>query len=106
MHAGRRIDANDAVWPDAKLPQLLADAAGLFDHGDENLALFRAPHRRTAADRRPNRRHKRADLQAFGRDQVGKLSNLIVCRVDARVRLGEKEIDAVEFLAVDVGPQR
>ena len=106
MDAGRRIDANDAVRPHAEIAQLLADPAGLLDHRDETLALLGAAHRRTAADGRPDRRHQRADGQTLRSDRIGEAPDVVVARVDAGVRVGEEEVDAVELDAVDARRRR
>ena len=64
-------------------------------------------HRRAAAGRRPDRRDDRADDQPARREPFSASSSkLLVGRVDADVRIEQKQIDAVEPLAIDLGRGR
>jgi hypothetical protein len=87
---------------DAELAQLLADAAGFADHLDEPLAFGIVTHGRAAAHRRPYRCDHRAYFQILCRDFIGELFDVVARRVNARVRLGEEQVDAVELDAVDL----
>ena len=66
---------------------------------------FRA-HRRAAAGRRPDRRDDRTDDQISRPHLVGQLLQIVVARVDVDVRGEQKQIDAVELDAVDLGRGR
>ena len=96
-----RIDPDDAGFPDPRVTELLANLAGFPDLRHELLALACVPHRGAAARWRPDRRHKRADRQASRTDTIGETLDLIVARVDAHVRIEEKQVDAVEPDAAD-----
>src|SRR5271157_1921091 len=58
------------------------------------------------ADRRPNRRYERADRQILGPDKVGESLERVVARVDAGVRVCQKQVDAIELYAIDAGRSR
>ena len=64
---------------------------------------FALAHRRAAAGRRPHRRHHRADLQISRAGLVGQRLDLVVAGVDIDVRREQKQVDAVELHAVDLG---
>ena len=101
--AGCGIDAHDAVRPRAQLAQLARDAAGFAHLGDEVAALFRAAHGRSAAGRRPNRRHQRADASPSDAHFVGEARQIVVAGIDADMRIEQKQVDAVESRAVRLG---
>ena len=104
VDAGRGIDADAAGRADADLAHLLADGAGLADLVDEALAVVLAAHRRAAAGAAPDRRDDRADLEAEAGDVVGHAA-FTSSGVESmsNMRVGEPQVDAVEFLAVDLG---
>ena len=70
---------------------------------EEALAVVRVAHRRAAAGAAPDRRDERADLQAVAGDVVGHPLDRVLVAVDVEMRRGDEEVDAVEFLAVDLG---
>ena len=96
-----RIDPDDARRSNPDVTQLLADLARFPDLRDELLALALVPHRRAAAGGRPHRRHQRADRKVPRADAIGEPLDLVVARVDADVRIEQKQVDAVELHAVD-----
>ena len=97
VHAGRRIDPDDAGLANPDFAELPRDAAGLLDHRQELLALVRRSHSRTAADRRPYRRDHRADREAMAADLVGEALDVVLGGIDRCVRIGEKQVDAFEL---------
>jgi hypothetical protein len=86
---------------DAELAQLLADAAGFADHLDEPLAFGIVTHGRAAAHRRPYGRNHRADLEILSRNFVSEPFDVVARRLDARVRIGEEEVNPIEFRIFD-----
>ena len=92
------------MTPDVRMPtsrRILPISAGLPHLGDELLALGGIAHRGAAAGWRPDRRHERADGKLPRPNPIGEPLHLVVARVDADVRIEEKQIDAVELDAVD-----
>src|SRR5205807_2296770 len=75
--AGRGVDTDDAVGPNAKLAQAFGDAAALADLGEEVGAVRVAAHRGAAASAAPDRRDHRADHQAARSHLVGKAFQVI-----------------------------
>jgi hypothetical protein len=57
MHAGRRIDPNDAHLANSDLAKLARDTARLLDHSQELFALLRRSHGGAAPNRRPHGRY-------------------------------------------------
>ena len=80
--------------------------AGLPHLRQEVLPFLFVPHGRAAAGRRPHRRDERADDEMLRADLVGEPFQIVVGRVDADVRVEEKQIDAVELDAVHFGRRR
>ena len=101
-----RVDPHDAVRPDAELLQRAGDAAAFADLREELLAGRVVAHRRAAAGGRPHGRDDRADHQPVRANLFRQLFQLLVGRIDADVRIEQKQIDAVEPLAVDLGRGR
>ena len=84
------------MFADADVAQVFADGAGFADHFDKLPAVGGTAHGRAAADRRPNRSDQRTDGEAPGGDLVGQLGDIIGRRVDAGVRIGQKQVNAIE----------
>ena len=74
--------------------------AGLLNLRQEFLPFGFVAHRGSAARRRPHRRDQRSDDQSAAADAVGEPLQVVFAGIDARVRVGEKQIDAVELDAV------
>ena len=102
-HAARGINPHHPVRPGAELPQPLANAAGLANLPDKLPAIFFAPHRRTAARRRPYRCNNRSDHKAPGQNLVGQSLDTVVIRINADVGVEEEKIHAVELDPVHLG---
>ena len=98
--ARRGIDTDDSVLPDAEIPQPLADDTRLAHLIEEALALLLPSDRCTTASRWPHRRNQRADHEAARRHRIAQPLQIVERRVDARVRLEEKQVDSVEPGAV------
>ena len=97
------VDADDAVLAHAVVVEDLGDAAGGSNGVEELLpGLRRRPWRsRRPCRARPARRASR--LEAALLDAVGDASQVVVAGVGIGVGEEEEVVDAVEFLAVDLG---
>ena len=77
--------------------------ARLLHLRQELLPVGVVAHGRSAAGGRPDRSDQRPDDEAAAADAVGEALQVVGARVDAGVRFGEEEIDAVEPDAVHLG---
>ena len=103
MHPGSGINPDDSRLANSNVAQLPRNAAGLVDHSDKSVALFLRTHRGTTADWRPDGRDHRADRKPVTSDLVGQALDVFFVRIDRRVWIGKKEVDAFEFRAI--GPR-
>ena len=102
--AAGRVDADDAVGPDAELAQPLGDPAALADLRRGTCLRSASPPiaepppvgGQTGATTEPITRFLRPHL-------VGELLQVVVGRVDVDVRGEQEQVDAVELDAVDLG---
>ena len=94
------VDPDHAVLPDAEIAKRATDRAGFLNLRQEFLPIGFVAHCGSAAGRRPDRRDQRSDDQSTAADAVCQPFQVVSARVDARVRVGEKQIDAVELHAV------
>ena len=102
--AAGRVDAHDAVRPDAEFAQLLRDAAAFANLVDE---LVRDPRRSPIAEPPPVGGQTGATTEPTTKprapDLVGQALQIVVGRVDADVRVEQEQVDAVELDAVHLG---
>jgi hypothetical protein len=82
------------------------DAAGHLDRAEEFLLLGVVSHGGITDGASPHWGDQGADGKAFARDEVGDLLQFVVSRLGIGVRQEEEIVDALEFLAVDVGGGR
>jgi hypothetical protein len=101
--AAGRVDADDAVRPDAQLTQRPGDPAPLADLLQELLAPLTLVQGRAAASRRPDRGDDRSDHQPARPGLIGQRPELVIGRVDVDVGGVEEQVEAVELDAVHLG---
>ena len=97
-----RVDADDAIRPDAEVPKCLAQLAGLADIRHELRTVLRRAHGRAATHGGPDRRHDGADGEIVLRRLVGQRLGLVRREVDVGVGRGMEDVDAVELHAIDL----
>ena len=85
---------------------VLPIAHAFFTCVRKRCAIVVASHRRAAACWRPHRRDERSDDEAARADAIGKPLQRVAIGIDVDVRIEQKQIDAVELHAVDVGRGR
>ena len=87
----------------AKIAQLLANGAGFFNLSKETCPLLLGTHGRAAARRRPDRSNQRAYNQpAFGY-VLREMLQIVIGGIDAGVRQGQEQVDAVKADSVYFG---
>ena len=99
--ARRGVDPDDAGLADARRTKRCADLTRLPDLRHELTAFVGVAHRRAAAGRRPHRRDQRPHEQLPRADPVHEPLQVVVARVDAHMRIEQKQVHAVELHAVD-----
>ena len=93
---GRGVDADHAVLADLQTAKPTSDPAGFLYLLEKTAPLRIISHRRSAARGRPHRSHQRADAQSSSPDSIRQKLQVVIGRVDIRMRRRQEQIHSVE----------